>query len=136
MFDYRKRAYLEINLPCIICITIFGTYFFKQQIMTLGRLQGIILFVLGAIFGIAALIMLNQTGSVLQLFFAAPPLILLGLAMIILPGADIPVSEHNDSSKQKQVFTDAPLLHKIVWGVAFVSGLIITIYYLLTSFEI
>ena len=104
--------------------------------MNLGRLQGIILFSVGLIFAVFAIVMLNNTGSVMQLFFAAPALLLLGIAMIIFPGSDIPVSEHKDKSKQIEVFTKAPVIHKIIWAVAFILGITISIYYIITSFEI
>lgn len=104
--------------------------------MNLGRLFGLIFFILGIILAAIGYAMFLETNSVIKLCFAAPTLILLGISLLIFPGYYVPVKEHRNKAKQLEVFFKAPVLHKIVWIMSFIIGIAGTLVLIINTFEI
>ncbi len=94
--------------------------------MLYGRFVGIILTILGVILSGIGYAMLMSRGSTLQFFVAGPSLCLVGIAMLIMPGGPLTLVESKHKGfNAKAWMRDAPMLHKIVWGIALIVGLVI-----------
>ena len=91
--------------------------------MKLGHVFGIFMIVVGGIFSYLASTMLNDAGMTLKIFVAGPGLITLGVAFLIFPGGNITPKESREKTKDPKTFyTEAPLLHKIMWGTFAIIG--------------
>jgi hypothetical protein len=90
-----------------------------------GKMFGIIFMILGVIGTVIAWILVEVNGSLPRIFLAGPPLITLGLAMIILPG------DPQLSATDPRWIRQSPLLHKAVWLVAAGIGIFISFRFLL-----
>lgn len=116
--------------------------------MIFGRATGLISLIIGLVLGIVGLVIMFETGYIYSIFFAAPTLILIGFGMMLFPGKNITFEEVNGNitykdalkdkklrdernTRQLKAIAEAPLLHKIVWGILFAVGIAFTIYLLI-----
>jgi hypothetical protein len=91
--------------------------------MLLGRFFGIFLMVLGGLFTYFYTSMVDSAGFTLKMFTAGPALIGVGIAMFIFPGGNITAAQSRAKEKEPNTFiTEAPLLHKVMWGAGGVAG--------------
>lgn len=99
-----------------------------------GKTIGIVLTILGLILSIILIIVLPDANSLAKILIAGPALVTIGIAMIIFPGGNITTAELNAQTKPSSViWSDAPLLHKIVWIVAGALGIAIAFYLLISQ---
>ncbi len=97
--------------------------------MRAGRLSGIILVVLGVIATVALVITVEFYGYAFEICIGGPAMLLIGIAMIAFPGADISVKEFNALGGRLQFWKEAPISHRIAWVVAGVIGITIGMAY-------
>ena len=99
--------------------------------MQLGRFFGIVFILIGGFFSAMAYQMIQTEGSTFKLLIAGPSLLAIGIAFIIFPGGNITLNESKSQSKDPGVmFSDAPAMHKVAWGVAGVLGIAIAFYFI------
>ena len=95
--------------------------------MQLGRFFGIFCIIIGGIFSYLGFSMLDEAGMTLKVFTAGPGLIGLGVAMLFFPGGDITAAESRNKVKDPKTFiSGAPVLHLVIWAVAFLGGMLIS----------
>lgn len=93
-----------------------------------GRVAGASFVVIGAILWAIAAAMLNSTGSTLRVLLVGPVLFFWGLSLLVFPGADVSFADFRANRVEKNAwFSGAPILHKIVWGVAGLIGIVFAV---------
>ncbi|MEM7797649.1 MAG: hypothetical protein AAF633_00545 [Chloroflexota bacterium] len=94
--------------------------------MLYGRTVGLVLFGLGVLLSVIGYAMLAGAGYTIRLFVAGPAMVFVGLAMTALPGGSLTLEESKQPGFQHQSFLkEAPLSHKIAWGIAGLVGIFI-----------
>jgi len=107
----------------------------RRKIMLFGRVMGITLSVLGIILSVIGYSMLSGPGFTIRLFIAGPAMLLSGLAMLVLPGGTLTLEETKQAGfDPKSFFRNAPIVHKIVWGVAGLVGVFFALSFTDSSF--
>lgn len=96
--------------------------------MKFGRLMGVILAVLGVIASAIFAFQIANHGAILRILIAGPSMLLLGIAMIALPGTDISVGEFN-ANPGNDWWSESPLWVRGVWVAAGVAGLFVSFPY-------
>lgn len=98
--------------------------------MPYGRLLGMLFVLLGSVLGAVAFFMLESTGSTFKLFVAGPGIAALGVAMVVFPGHPVTVADmkatpqDQKANVMRSVMTEAPLFHKVAWGIAVTIGVV------------
>jgi hypothetical protein len=96
--------------------------------MKKGRPLGITLLVVGILFiGVNYFLIYNATFFFPKMILIGFPTSMLGLAMILFQGGDF--SAEIKVPKPKEMFKNAPLLHKLMWILFTLVGLIIGIWW-------
>lgn len=95
--------------------------------MQLGRFFGIIFILIGGFLSAFAYKMLQDEGSTFKLFLAGPSLLLIGISFLFFSGGNITLAESKSHQKDPGViFSEAPIMHKVIWIVSAIIGLIIS----------
>lgn len=108
----------------------------KNNKLKAGRFIGSILFVIGVILTLLLIYWVTSAKSLPKLLVAGPVFVLLGLGMFLFPGGNVTVQEINASGSEegvKRLWKDAPILHRVIWIVFGVIGLIIAYKILVTQ---
>jgi hypothetical protein len=101
--------------------------------MKVGRLIGTVILVLGIIAIASMYIIFSSTNYLPKFVASGPALIIVGLAMYIFPGGDVTNKELNAKTKAAGfMWTDAPLLHKIIWIFALLIGVAASLYQMIS----
>lgn len=94
--------------------------------MQLGRVFGLLCLFIGGLFIWLNTSMSQDAGFTLKMFKAGPGFIGLGLALLVLPGGDITAAQSRNKEKDPKTWmTEAPMMHKVIWGVAFLAGIVV-----------
>jgi len=92
-----------------------------------GRVVGALLLPLGGVFWWLAQSMLSSGAPTLRVFTAGPALMLLGVALIVFPGAHRTIEQTRAHPEaQREWITQAPALHKAAWLVSLGLGLLVS----------
>jgi hypothetical protein len=90
-----------------------------------GRLVGALFIPIGGVASWLAHSMLASGAPTLRVLTAGPALVLLGLALMVFPGAPRTVAQTRQGAEaQREWVTQAPGLHKAAWVVAVGLGLL------------
>ena len=93
--------------------------------MTVGRLIGFLFIFIGALMWAVAGFTLAEFGSTFKVLVVGPVICLVGIAMSVFPGYPVGLAENRapgaDTNKWHR---EAPMMHKIAWGVAGAVGIV------------
>jgi len=91
-----------------------------------GFIIGLVLLVLGSILTGVLLYMVSSAKSLPKLLIAGPVISSVGLSMIIFPGGDYSYKELKVLERKeavRQLWTKAPIFHKLAWIIFGVIGI-------------
>ena len=97
--------------------------------LSAGRFVGALLIVLGGILWGINIGLLSSSGYTFKILLAGPALALWGVSLLIFPGKHVPFAAWKDlpQNERNRWMREAPTLHKIVWVVAGILGIVVGI---------
>ncbi len=99
--------------------------------MLFGRMMGLLLVLIGSTLGFWAYLMLDATGATFRLLAAGPGIAAAGVALLFAPGRAVTLEQMRNAPERDRaglaqaVFADAPMGHKVAWGVAGAVGTVV-----------
>jgi len=96
-----------------------------KKIHKAGSIIGFILLVLGFILTTFLIFLLDSANSLPKILVAGPCFISVGIAMLTFPGGSLTL-EDMKNREAKLLWSKAPLIHRIVWVISVLIGLIIS----------
>lgn len=107
----------------------------KQYIKLYGPINGIVCIGLGLLFFIFNVLLIEFEGTTMRILMFTPiPLVLTGISLLLFPGVKLTRKEIHD--KNISFWSRSPTLHKLVWLLFGMIGIIFLILQLLCLFKI
>lgn len=107
----------------------------EQYIKLYGPINGTVCIGLGLLFFLFNVLLIEFEGTTMRILMFAPiPLVLTGSSLLLFPGVKLTRKEIHD--KNISFWSTSPTLHKLVWLLFGMIGIIFLILQLLCLFEI
>lgn len=98
-----------------------------DDLVKVGRRIGPVIVAIGVVCSLIAEHQVTNSGKLIRLLAMGPALALVGIAMTLFPGAPITRQEWRSLSTSPEWFREAPLVHKAVWVLGGVAGVVFAV---------